>query len=581
MTRQHRRLHLPAWLRGLAAVSTAMLLGPMACAATAAPTAITPAAPTAAAASPRDGARAAGGSARLTIGSKRFTESYILGEVATRVAQAAGEAQVRHEQGLGNTGIVFAALGSGAIDAYVEYTGTLAREILRLPDPDDRQALAQALAARGLAMSAPLGFNNTYALAMAEVAAARLGVSRISDLAAHPTLRLGLTQEFIGRADGWAGLRARYALPFGTPRGVEHGIKFGALAQGQLDVIDVYSTDAAIERHRLRVLADDRSYFPRYDAVLLYRIDSAQRLPRTFAALRALAGRFDDATMRGLNAGAEVQSLSFAQVAESFLAGPPIAPAPPPGVPATSAGDAVSAGLAPPGDRAGMPATAPASPAGPAERRALLPTLFDGDFLRLSAEHALLVFVSLALSVLVGVPLGVWCAHSAAARRIVLPAVGLIQTVPALALLAFLITLYARIGLWPALTALFLYGLLPIVRNTCSGLEVIPQSLRDSAAALGLSRRARLLRIELPLALAPILAGIQTSAVINVGTATIAAFIGAGGYGERIATGLALNDNTVLLAGALPAAGFALLVQFAFALIERRAIPAGLRTAPR
>lgn len=481
----------------------------------------------------------------LVIGSKRFTESYILGEILRRTAEAAGEARVRHEQGLGNTGIVQAALVSGSIDVYVEYTGTLAREILRLDDPSDAAALARALQQRGLSVSLPLGFNNTYALAMAQEQAARLGIRRISDLAAHPGLRLGLTQEFIGRADGWRGLRVHYALPFGTPRGVEHALKFGAIAAGQLDVIDVYSTDAAIERHRLRVLVDDRDYFPRYDAVLLYRTDLAQRLPRTHAALLALQGRLDDAAMRSLNARAEIGGETFGAIAAAFVAGTR------------------------PGDRPGAAA------------RSLWDALFDEDFLRLSGEHLVLVFASLALSVLAGIPLGIWCAGSAAARRWVLPAVGLVQTIPSLALLAFLITLYARIGMLPALTALFLYGLLPIVRNTCAGLEAIPQSLRDSAQALGLPRRACLLRIELPLALGAILAGIQTSAVINVGTATIAAFIGAGGYGERIATGLALNDGMLLLAGALPAAALALLVQQLFTALERCLVAPPLRAGAR
>jgi glycine betaine/choline ABC-type transport system substrate-binding protein len=258
----------------------------------------------------------------LVVGSKRFTESYILGEIMRRTAESAGEARVRHEQGLGNTGIVHAALASGAIDLYVEYTGTLAREILRLDDPDDATALAGALRQRGFAISRPLGFNNTYALAMQRAQAARLGIHRISDLAGHPALRLGLTQEFIGRADGWPGLRGRYDLPFGTPRGVEHGLKFGALAAGQLDVIDVYSTDAAIERHGLQVLRDDRNWFPRYDAVLLYRAGLEHRLPRTYAALMALEGRLDDATMRALNARAEVGGETFAGIAAGFVAGP-------------------------------------------------------------------------------------------------------------------------------------------------------------------------------------------------------------------------------------------------------------------
>ena len=513
----------------------------------------------------------AGAAARrpvLTIGSKRFTESYILGEILRQTAEAAGEAEVRHEQGLGNTGIVQAALASGSIDIYVEYTGTLAREILRLDDPSDAAALARALQQRGLSTSRSLGFNNTYALAMTQEQAARLGINRISDLVAHPELRFGLTQEFIGRADGWRGLRAHYSLPFDTPRGVDHGLKFGAVTAGQLDVIDVYSTDAAIERHRLRVLVDDRAYFPRYDAVLLYRTGLEQRLPRTHAALVALQGRLDDATMRKLNARAEIGGERFGAIAAAFVAGTE-----PGDLPSGSSQQAVT-------DAVSARAASAQPPAGAATYR-LWHALFDADFLRLSSEHLVLVFASLVMSVLVGIPLGIWCAGSAAARRWVLPVVGLVQTIPSLALLAFLITLYARIGMLPALTALFLYGLLPIVRNTCAGLEAIPQSLRDSAQALGLPRGARLLRVELPLALGAILAGIQTSAVINVGTATIAAFIGAGGYGERIVTGLALNDGTLMLAGALPAAVLALLVQQLFTVLENRLVAPPLRASAR
>ena len=513
----------------------------------------------------------AGAAARrpvLTIGSKRFTESYILGEILRQTAEAAGEAEVRHEQGLGNTGIVQAALASGSIDLYVEYTGTLAREILRLDDPSDAAALARALQQRGLSTSRSLGFNNTYALAMAQEQAARLGINRISDLVAHPGLRFGLTQEFIGRADGWRGLRAHYSLPFDTPRGVDHGLKFGAVTAGQLDVIDVYSTDAAIERHRLRVLVDDRAYFPRYDAVLLYRTGLEQRLPRTHAALVALQGRLDDVTMRKLNARAEIGGEHFGAIAAAFVAG-------------TGPGDLPSGGSQQAVTDVESARAASAQPPAGAATRRLWHALFDADFLRLSSEHLVLVFASLVLSVLVGIPLGIWCAGSAAARRWVLPVVGLVQTIPSLALLAFLITLYARIGMLPALTALFLYGLLPIVRNTCAGLEAIPQSLRDSAQALGLPRGARLLRVELPLALGAILAGIQTSAVINVGTATIAAFIGAGGYGERIVTGLALNDGTLMLAGALPAAVLALLVQQLFTVLENRLVAPPLRASAR
>jgi len=203
--------------------------------------------------------------------------------------------------------------------------------------------------------------------------------------------------------------------------------------------------------------------------------------------------------------------------------------------------------------------------------------LFGADFWRLTGQHLMLVFVSLAAAVLIGVPLGIWAARAPAAAQPILGTVSVIQTIPALALLAFLIPLLGRIGTVPALIALFLYSLLPIVRNTHSGLADIAKSLRESAQALGLPAAAQLRLVELPLAARSILAGVKTSAVISVGTATIAAFIGAGGYGERIVTGLALNDNAVLLAGAVPAAALALLVQVLFDALDRWLIPAGLR----
>jgi osmoprotectant transport system permease protein len=189
----------------------------------------------------------------------------------------------------------------------------------------------------------------------------------------------------------------------------------------------------------------------------------------------------------------------------------------------------------------------------------------------------LLVFVSLALSVAVGVPLGIWAERAPRVRGAILGAAGILQTIPALALLAFLIAAFDRIGTLPAIAALFLYGLLPIVRNTQSGLADIAPALREASLALGLPPAARLRLIELPLASRSILAGIKTSAVINVGTATIAAFIGAGGYGERIVAGLAVNDHAMLLAGAIPAAAMALVLQWGFDGLDRWLVPAGLR----
>lgn len=480
----------------------------------------------------------------LTVGSKRFTESYILGEIVKQVAEGAGEARVVYKPGLGNTGIVFAALESGAIDVYPEYTGTLEREILKTRAPD-LAALNRALAPLGLGVGVPLGFNNTYALAMREDRARALGIRAISDLARHTELRLGLSQEFIGRADGWPGLKKAYGLPFTTPRGLDHGLAYDALAQGQVDVIDVYTTDAKIAKYRLRVLQDDRSFFPRYDAVLVYRQDILKRFPRTWAALAKLAGSISETRMIALNAEAELEGKSFAAIASDFLQGR---------------------------GRSAAGKTPRPSPG-------FWGKLYGPDFWRLTGEHLLLVFASLAGAVAVGIPLGIWAAKSPAARQPILALVGVIQTIPSLALLAFLIPLLHRIGVVPALVALFLYSLLPIVRNTYTGLTDIAPGLKESAIALGLPAFTRLTLIELPLASRTLLAGIKTSAVINVGTATIAAFIGAGGYGERIAAGLALNDDGMLLAGAVPAAVLALLVQGAFELLDRWLVPEGLRAS--
>ena len=461
---------------------------------------------------------------RLQVGSKRFTESYILGEILARMSGGV------HKPGLGNTGIVLAALKAGAIDVYPEYTGTIAAEIVRLPPTATLEQLNRALAQQGLAAGVPLGFNDTYALAMSEERAAKLGIRRLSDLARRPALKFGLSQEFLGRADGWGGLQRAYGLPQ-APTGLDHGLAYEAIAAGRIDVMDVYSTDAKIARYHLRVLEDDRHFFPRYDAVLLYRRDVPQRFPREWPALQALEGRIDEPLMIRMNAAAELEGKSFAQAAALF------------------------AGGAPPSSETG---------------RAFWSTLFGADFWRLTREHLVLVAASLAAAIAVGMPLGIAAAKLPRAAQAILGAVGVIQTIPSLALFAFLIALVGTIGALPALMALFLYGLLPIVRNTHAGLTAISRGMRQAAMALGLRARERVWLIELPLAAPSILAGIKTSAVINVGTATIAAFIGAGGYGERIASGLALNDNVTLLAGAIPAAALALLVQAVFEIAERR-----------
>ncbi len=468
----------------------------------------------------------------VTVGSKRFTESYILGEIVSQTLRAAGT-PAEHRQGLGNTGLLEQALASGAVDVYPEYTGTIVRELLKQDGNPSLAELNALLAPRGLKAAVPLGFNNTYALAMREAQAAQLGIVCISDLRRPQAagLRPGLSHEFLQRADGWAGLKKAYGLPLQPGAGLDHGLAYEALRAQRIDLIDVYLTDARVGREGLRVLRDDRAHFPAYDAVLLMRKTLDE------APLRALEGRIDAAAMVAMNARAELDGVPFAEVARQFLA---------------TADDGRPA-----------PATAPV-------HAGLWQRLFAADLGRLTLQHLWLVFGSLMVAVLSGVPLGVAAWRWPRLSGWLLGAVAVLQTVPSLALLAFLIALVGRIGLLPALIALWLYALLPIVRNTHAGLQGVPPGLAQAGLSLGLTPRQVLREVQLPLALPTLLAGVKTAAVINIGTATVAAFIGAGGFGERIVAGLAVNDSALMLAGALPAAVLALLVQVAFDLAERR-----------
>lgn len=471
------------------------------------------------------------GEGTLRVGSKRFTESYILAELLAQTAAPHTASPPVVRQGLGNTAIVYEALRSGAIDLYAEYTGTIALEILKGSPADTREAMNAALAPMGLGVAIPLGFNDGYALAVRAADAERLGLRTLSDLAKHPELKLGLSNEFLGRADGWKGLAARYGFTQ-VPTGLDHGLAYEAVAAKQIDAIDIYTTDAKIEHLGLRVLEDDKKYFPRYDAVVLYRLDLPARLPKAWAALQALEGRIDEHAMIAMNARAELQSVPFDAIARDFLAG------------------------------AGQGAKTQET------RRGFTAKLFGPDLWQLARQHLVLVAVSVGVAILIGVPLAILVFPHVRLRALVLGFASLLQTVPSLALLAVLISMLGAIGALPALIALTLYSLLPIMRNTVTGLAEVPNGLRLAGTALGMTPPQSLRLVLLPLALPTLLAGVRTATAIAIGTATIAAFIGAGGFGERIVTGLALNDRELLLAGALPAAALALLSEGIFELVE-------------
>jgi len=480
--------------------------------------------------------------APVMVGSKKFTESVVLAELAAQLVERAGLAAGRRAE-LGGSRVLWEALLRGDVDAYPEYTGTLTRELLagEVAADADPEALRAALAARGVVMGAPLGFQDAYAVGLRREVAARLGLDSLSGLANHPGLRLAFSHEFLDRADGWPRLRDRYRLPQRGVRGLDHDLALRALAAGEIDATDLYTTDAEIERDGLVALRDDRGAFPEYQAVLLWRADLERRAPGAAAALRRLEGRIDERAMIAMNARAGLDRVPASRVAAGFLDrafGPP-------------------------------PDGAPPQEAGLAAR-----------LLARTAEHLLLVGVALALAIALALPLGVWAALRPAAGRLILGAVGLVQTIPSLALLVLMIPLLG-IGARPAVAALAVYGLLPIVRNVHSGLRGIPPELRESAEALALTRLARLRLVELPLASPSILAGVRTSAVIAVGTATLGALIGAGGYGQPILAGIRLASVPLLLEGAVPAALLALAVEGLFSLVERWLVPRGLRGPSR
>lgn len=475
----------------------------------------------------------------LCVGSKQFTESVILGEILTQLIQSTGIDAT--QLSVGGTTVVFDALKRGEIDAYPEYTGTLIKEVYANEPNASQQSLPQLLAKAGISMSQPLGFNNSYALAVRRETAEQLKLNTIQDLASHPNLRLGFSNEFLDREDGWKNLRKAYRLPQTQVVGMEHEVAYRQLDAGSIDVIDVYTTDAQLDMFDLVILEDNKQYFPRYDAIVLYRNDLSLRYPEVASRFQELAGSISSREMIEMNAKVARRDASEIRTAADFM-----------------------------------------------ESKFSLnleikdPPLLQKVWNR-TVEHCDLVRRSLIPAILMAIPLGVLAAKLPRLGQVILSAVGIVQTIPALALLVLLIAPVAYLKLdtlgassMTAIIALFLYSLLPIVRNTAAGISTIAPEYRESALALGLSPWYRLFHIELPLASPSILAGIKTAAVLNVGFATLGALVGARGYGQPILTGIRLNDTSLIMQGAVPAACLAILLQTLFELAERKLVPAGL-----
>lgn len=496
----------------------------------------------------------------LVVGSKNFTEGRLLGEIVTQWLNVSTSLDVRHAADLGGTQVCWAALQSGEVDLVVDYTGTgwtvLLGETEVVADPLEAFLRVQeAFSVRhDVEWTAPFGLNNTYALALRRDRAEALGATRVSDLVdLEEPLRTGFSIEFMNREDGWPGLRAHYPGLSLEPRGMEHGLAYEALDAGQLDVVDAYSTDGKLLRYDVVVLEDDRGFFPPYSAAPMVRGEALREHPELRGALWRLAFTIDDARAMELNHRVEVGGQTFEAVAQAFL---------------------TEAGLLDDGTAAAAPDVVPR------DERGLLHALVRdrAQLLRLTLEHLGLVLVALLLACAIAIPLGVWLSDRPRLQRPFLGTASILQTVPSLALLAFLITIpWLGLGARSAVLALVLYALLPILRNTVTGLGTVDPDLVDAARGLGLSRRQVLWRVQVPLALRTVLAGVRTAAVLSVGVATLAAFISAGGLGGPILQGLYLNDASLILSGAIPAAVLALLVDGLLGLVQHLATPRGLR----
>ncbi len=479
-----------------------------------------------------------GAYAEIKVGSKNFTEGILLGEVASILVEKTGQ-KVTHTQGLGGSRILWEALRAGNIDIYAEYTGTISEELLKNSELKNISQFKSELLKLNIGISAPLGFNNTYALGMKKSTAQKFQLKNISDLVNSKDLKIGFSNEFLARQDGWLALKKNYLLNNLTNvTGLDHDLAYEGLRAGRIDLTDIYTTDAEIATYELVALKDDKNFFPKYEAVFLYKIDRVSNA--AIDALNSLQAAIDENTMSKMNSEVKIDKKNPRAVAGDFLA------------------------------------KRLSSPAEFLENENLTRTK---QFFIYSMDHLKLFLSSLLAAILCGLPLGIFAAMSARLAKLILGFTAVIQTIPSLALLVLMIPLLG-IGFWPAFWALFLYSLLPIVRGTYLGLTTIDRELLESAKALGLPYSVRLKVIDLPLATSSILSGIKTSAVINVGTATLGALIGAGGYGQPILSGIRLSDMNQILMGAVPSAVLALLVQFAFDQLEQILVPFGLKNHP-
>lgn len=488
----------------------------------------------------------------VTISSKQFSESVTLSEMLGILLEENYNFRIKRKHALGGTQVAFEALKNGSIDIYPEYTGTGYVSILKESGLDSASKIHSFLQEEfkkrfGIVWSEPLGFNNTYAVAVKNDDKRFENIKTISQLSeAQFEYRLAAPYEFMERKDGYAAMKMAYnlELPQKNVKSMEAGLMYPAIRNGSVDVIFCYSTDGKIKGANLRLLEDDKSFFPPYEVAFTVRKEVYDKYPELRAAIGILEDSITEEEMINLNFLVDGKKQDSQTVARNFL---------------------IERGLI----------------EGDLTTRQASTGFFDYTWnkraylLKITKEHLILSFLSLLIAMLISIPLGIMMTRIKNLEKFIFPVVNTIQTIPSLALLGFMIP-FLGIGVIPAIIALFLYSLLPLMRNTYIGIQGIDPELIEASKSVGLTQRQILLRVEIPIALPVILAGLRTAAVMVVGMATLAALIGAGGLGDPIFRGVSTVNSYLILLGAIPSALLAILIDKLIGALEKKLVSPGL-----
>lgn len=496
--------------------------------------------------------------APLVLATKSFTEQHILSAMTVQYLQKKGF-QVQPQTNIAAV-ISRNAMVNKQIDITWEYTGTsliIFNRIDKRMSPQETYDTVKRLDAKlGLVWLKPADMNNTYAFAMQRKRAESENITTISQMVAKieqvrqndpdHNWMLGLDLEFAGRSDGMKPLQQAYQMQLDRPqiRQMDPGLVYNAVRDGLVDAGLVYTTDGRVKGFDLKVLEDDKGFFPSYAVTPVVRKEVLEANPGLDDALNTLSGLLNNDVISTLNAQVDIEHRTPQQVAHQFLQDK--------GLLSGAPMDTIHYML----DNAGYLAS-------------------------LTFQHLWLVALAVGLAIIIGVPLGVLIVRHKWLATPVLGAATLLLTIPSIALFGLMIPLFSLIGhgigVLPAVTAVFLYSLLPIVRNTHTALDSLPPGLREAGRGIGMTFWQRLRWVEIPMALPVIFGGIRTAVVMNIGVMAIAAVIGAGGLGLLLLNGISGSDIRMLIAGALMICLLAIVLDWLLHRLQVVLTPKGIR----